>query len=59
MSHRSNRWLAGGLVALAAGLAANSLLGPLVAGGITYSLSEPVMNQTLGLEAISLLVVTP
>ncbi len=59
MSHRSNRWLAAGLVALAAGLAANSLLGPLVAGVITYPLSEPVMNQTLGLEAVSLLVVAP
>lgn len=59
MSQRSNPWLAGGLAALAAGLAANSLLGPLVAGVITYPLSETVMNMTLGLEAVSLLVVAP
>jgi len=59
MNHRSNRWLAGGLVALAAGLAANSLLGHLVACVNTYPLSDLVMNQTLGLEAISLLVMTP
>ena len=59
MRQRPNRWLAGGFVALAAGLAANSLLGPLGAGVITYPLSEPVMNQTLGLEAISLLIVAP
>ena len=59
MSQRSNRWLAGGLATLAAGLAANSLLGPLVAGVITYPLSETVMNMTLGLEAVSLLVVAP
>lgn len=59
MSQRTNRWVAGGLAALAAGLAANSLLGPLVAGVITYPLSETVMNMTLGLEAVSLLVVAP
>ncbi|MFP8957414.1 hypothetical protein ACLI4Y_11840 [Natrialbaceae archaeon A-CW3] len=59
MSQRSNPWLAGGFAALAAGLAANSLLGPLVAGVITYPLSETVMNMTLGLEAVSLLVVAP
>lgn len=59
MSQRSNQWLAGGLVILAAGLAANSLLGPLVAGVITYPLSEPVMNQILGVEAVSLLIVVP
>jgi len=59
MSQRSDQWLAGGLVALAAGLAANSLLGPLVAGVITYPLSEPVMNQILGVEAVSLLIVAP
>jgi len=59
MSQRSNRWLAGSLAALAAGLAANSLLGPLVAGVITYPLSETVLNMTLGLEAVSLLVVAP
>lgn len=59
MSQRSNRWLAGALVALAAGLAANSLLGPLVAGVISYPLSETVLNMTLGLEAVSLIIVAP
>lgn len=48
-----------GLLTLAASLAVNSLLGPLVAGIVTYPLSETLMNQTIGLEAISLLVVAP
>lgn len=55
----SGRWLAAGLAALAAGLAANTVLGPLVTGVVTYPISESLLNQTLGLEAVSLLVVAP
>lgn len=56
---RTGRWLAAGLLALAVGLAANSILGPLFAGVVTYPLSESVLNQTVGLEAVSLLIVAP
>lgn len=59
MNCRSDRWLAAGLVALAGALGANSLLGPLVGGVMTYPVSETVLNQTIGLEAVSLLVVAP
>lgn len=59
MTARPDRWLAGGLVALGIALAANSLLGPLVAGVVTYPFSETLVNQTIGLEAVSLLVVAP
>lgn len=48
-----------GLLALAASLAVNSVLGPLVAGVVTYPFSETLVNQTIGLEAVSLLVVAP
>jgi len=52
-------WLAGSLFALGAGLIANSLLGPLVADVISYPFSESVWNQTIGLEAVTLLLVAP
>jgi hypothetical protein len=47
------------LIALGVGLITNSLLGPLVADAIRYPLSESVLNQTIGLEAVSLLLVAP
>jgi hypothetical protein len=56
---RTNRRLATGLVALGLALAANSLLGPLVAGLVEYPFSETLVNQTIGLEAVSLLLVAP
>lgn len=56
---RSNRGLATGLFALAAALAVNSLLGPLAAGVVTYPLSETLLNQTIGLEAFTLVAVVP
>jgi hypothetical protein len=37
----------------------NSLLGPFVADVIRYPLSESVLNQTIGLEVVSLLLVAP
>lgn len=52
-------WLGAGLLALAAALVMNTLLGPLVAGVLTYPFSATVRNETLGLEAVSLLLVAP
>lgn len=52
-------WLGITLITLGVGLIANSLLGPLVADAIRYPLSESVLNQTIGLEAVSLFLVAP
>jgi hypothetical protein len=52
-------WFGGGLIALALGLAANSLLGPFAAEVIDYRFSETLINQTIGLDAASLIVVAP
>lgn len=57
--HRADGWLAVGMLALGAGLAANTLLGPLLAGAVTYPFTETVYNETLGLEAISLVLIAP
>lgn len=54
-----DRWLGIGLLLLAAGLAANTFLGPLFAGIIGYPFTETVYNETLGLEAVSLILVAP
>lgn len=54
-----DRRLSAGLVSLAAALALNTLLGPLVAGLVEYPISTSLLNQTIGLEAVSLLVVAP
>lgn len=54
-----DRWLGVGLLLLAAGLAANTFLGPLFAGLIGYPFTETVYNETLGLEAVSLVLVAP
>lgn len=59
MMRRTDRRLAAGLSALALGLAVNSLLGPFGVGVVSYPLSETLVNQTIGLEAVSLLLVTP
>jgi len=56
---RIERWLAAGLVVLATLLTINTVLGPLVADVITYPFSETMINQTIGLEAVSLFVVVP
>lgn len=47
------------LLAIAVGLAVVALLGPLVGGPIEYHVSETLRNQTVGLDAVSLLVVVP
>jgi hypothetical protein len=54
-----SRWLGGALLALAAGLAALALLGPLAAGAIEWRISPLVRNQLLGLDAVSLALVAP
>lgn len=47
------------LIALGVGLVANSLLGPFIADAIQYPFSESVLNQMIGLEAFSLVLVAP
>jgi hypothetical protein len=47
------------LLAIAAGLVAVALLGPLTGGPIEYHVSETLRNQTVGLDATSLFVVAP
>ncbi len=54
-----HRWFGFGLIALGLALAANSLLGPLVSGLIEYRFSETLINQCIGLDFVSLAVVTP
>jgi hypothetical protein len=52
-------WLALGLVAIALGLAAVALLGPLATGLVDYRVTDTLRNQTIGLDAVSLVVVAP
>ena len=59
MNQRSDLWLASGLLALAAGIAANAIAGPLLLELVTYPFSESARNMTIGFEAVSLLVVAP
>lgn len=47
------------LILLAIGLAVNALLGPAFSGLIRYPVSQTVINQTIGLELFSLLVLAP
>jgi hypothetical protein len=54
-----HRWLSLGTVAIAAGLAVTSLLGPFVFDTIDYRFAETVRNQAVGLDAASLLIVAP
>lgn len=51
--------LAAGLFSLGLGLALVSLLGPLATGVIDYRVTETLRNQTMGLDAVSLVVVAP
>jgi len=57
MSREQNRCLALVLVAVAAVLVVNSLLGQLAMGVVTHPFSETLVNQAIGLEAVSLLLV--
>jgi hypothetical protein len=54
-----NRWFALGMVVLGSGLTLNTLLGPLVFGVISYPFTETVRNETLGLEAVTLVLIAP
>ena len=56
---QAGRAYAGGLILLGAGLAANTMIGPLFADLIDYPFSETVYNETLGLEAVTLLLAAP
>jgi len=53
------RWLAGGLIALATGLVANAVLGPLSLGVIEYQFSETLVNQGIGLDVVALAGAAP
>lgn len=57
--HRGAPPLALALLALGAGLSLNTVLGPLLTDTIRYPFSETLRNQTIGLEAVTLLLVTP
>ncbi|MGH4023695.1 MAG: hypothetical protein ACRDRV_03830 [Pseudonocardiaceae bacterium] len=54
-----SRWLGMCLLVLALAVAVNSVLGPLFTGVIDYPLTETLLNQTKGLEAFSLAIITP
>jgi hypothetical protein len=56
---RCPRWVGLALIALAAGLAMNSLLGPLVSNQIKYRYGTAVTNQGIGLDAIALFGAVP
>jgi hypothetical protein len=55
----SDRWFGYLLIALALALAVNSLLGPLAFSLIEYHLSGTLINQGIGLDAFSLVIVAP
>ena len=52
-------WLGYGLITLGTGLALLSLLGPLGFEVIDYLVSETLRNQTIGLDAVTLMLVAP
>jgi hypothetical protein len=52
-------WLGAALLAVAGCVAALSLLGPLVIGIIDYRITDLVLSQLIGLDAVSLALVAP
>lgn len=56
---RAEDGLVFGLIVIALGLATVSLLGPLATGVIDYHVTEALRNQTIGLDAVSVLIVAP
>jgi hypothetical protein len=56
---RAHVGLALGLITIGVGLAIVALLGPFLTGVIDYHVTETLRNQTIGLDAVSLLVVAP
>lgn len=59
MVKNRDRSLVAGLVVLAVGLAANTIIGPLFLGLIDYRYGESMTNQGIGLDAVALFVVAP
>lgn len=55
----SHRALAGALFTLATALVANTALGPLGSGAITYPISGSLLNQVIGLEVVTVGLVVP
>lgn len=53
------RWLGAGAVALGVGLAASSVLGPLITGVIRYRVADLMVSQLKGADAVSLILVAP
>lgn len=53
------RRLGYGLFALAGGIAAMALLGPLVSGVIRYHVTDDVLNQVMGSDLVSLVLIAP
>src|SRR4051794_29227325 len=53
------RGLAVGLLGLAAVLVANTALGPLGSGIVEYPFTETMLNQTIGLEVVTVCLVVP
>lgn len=56
---KRNTAVGAGLLALSAGTAANSLLGPLVLDVVRYRYGPSMTNQGIGLDAVALLLVVP
>jgi hypothetical protein len=56
---RVDRWLGIGSIVLGIGIAATSLLGPLVADLIRYRLAGTAVNQQIGADAFALVIVVP
>jgi hypothetical protein len=54
-----DRSLGWGLIALGVGMMVNSILGPLLLEVIRYRFSESLVNQAIGLDAVSLAVIGP
>lgn len=59
MVKNRDRSLLAGLVVLAVGLTANTVLGPLFLGVIDYHYGESMTNQGIGLDAVAMFVVAP
>lgn len=58
-SRPAHPWFALGMVVLGLMLATNSLMGPLFADVIDYPFTQTVLNETLGLEVVTLVLVAP
>jgi len=59
MYEKIDRWMVWSLFLLAIGIAANSIVGPLLSGIVKYPFSDSIQYMTIGLDAVSLILVTP